>query len=409
MRLNKSAFVQPQCLSPGVATGHIPFGAWLIEALQPRILVELGTFQGESYLAYCQTVSECNLRTRCFAAGPWREADRPVEFQDDVFSTLERQNAAYGSFSRLVRAGYAAAARQFEDGSIDLLHLPKDADFAALEELMALWGPKLSAQAVVLVPSIDATQPSRAKFWELLSRGNASFEFKHSKGLGVHFADAATKQSLGLEDSPEQARLAELLFERLTFAISSQSAHEWTKLELQIASMENETTLRQMADAEQAKAVLENDIRMQVTAHAAQRARMEEDFANEKSAMQAQVDQLQREADTLRAEIARQADEKAGLETSLSETRAKLGEMRTSMEAALRNLGEAETARTALETELKKFWTRMGGSLDSIGERLRKVTKLPPRLPAPKAAKRPLLTRYFIEPTKIGWRNANDA
>ena len=51
----------------------------------------------------------------------------------------------------------------------------------------------------------------------------------------------------------------------------------------------------------------------------------------------------------------------------------------------------------------------MGVSLDSIGKRLRGVTKIPARLPAPQAAKRPLLTRYLIEPTKLGWRNANDA
>jgi hypothetical protein len=159
MRLNQSAFVQPHCLSPGVATGHIPFGAWLIEALKPRALVDVGTFHGESYLAYCQTVSECNLRTRCFAVGPWRVADRPIEFQDDVFNSLERQNAAYASFSRLVRAGYATAARQFEDGSIDLLQLPTEVEFETLEELMALWQPKLSADAVVLIPDIDATQP----------------------------------------------------------------------------------------------------------------------------------------------------------------------------------------------------------------------------------------------------------
>ena len=409
MRLNQSAFVQPHCLSPGVATGHIPFGAWLIEALKPRVLVDVGTFHGESYLAFCQTVSECNLRTRCFAAGPWRLADRPIEFQDDVFNSLERQNAAYASFSRLVRAGYAAAARQFEDGSIDLLQLPTDADFETLEEIMALWQPKLSADAVVLVPDIDATQPSRAKFWELFSRDQAVIEFKHNKGLGVYFANAATKQALGLEDSPEQARIAEMLFDRLTFAIESQSAHEWTKLERNLATLQGEDAQRKVTVAEQAKAVLENDIRTLVTSHAAVIARLSEDFEIEKASMTAETEAIKREAEQLRAEVTRLSDEKAVLDASLAETRGRLGEMRVSLESGLRNLGESEARRTELEAELARFWTRMGVSLDSIGKRLRGVTKIPARLPAPQADKRPLLTRYLIEPTKLGWRNANDA
>jgi O-antigen biosynthesis protein len=409
MKLNQSAFVQPHCLSPGVATGHIPFGAWLIETLKPRVFVDLGTFHGESYLAYCQTVSECNLRTRCFAVGPWRVADRPVEFLDDVFNTLERQNAAYGSFSRLVRAGYATVARQFEEGSIDLLQLPKEADFEALEELMALWQPKLSADAVVLVPDIDATSPSRTKFWEKFASGQANFEFKHNKGLGVYFSNATTKAALGLGDSTKQARIAEMLFDRLTLAIESQSAHEWTKLELHIAELNSEQSQGKVTVAEQAKAILENDIRALVTSHAATIARLNEDFETEKAAMTAQSELREREAGQLRDNIARLTDEKSALEINLSETRGKLAEMRVSLESALRNLDASETRRTELEASLARFWTRMGVSIDGVGTRLLGLTKLPARLPAPESAKRTRLTRYLIEPNKIGWRNANDA
>jgi chromosome segregation ATPase len=138
-------------------------------------------------------------------------------------------------------------------------------------------------------------------------------------------------------------------------------------------------------------------------------ARLNEDFENEKAGMAAQSELREREAAQLRDDIARLTDEKAAAEKSLSETRGKLGEMRVSLESALRNLGESETRRTELEAELARFWTRMGVSIDGIGKRLRGLTKLPARLPAPEGAKRPLLTRYLIEPSKLGWRNANDA
>lgn len=389
MRLNQSAFVQPHCLSPGVATGHIPFGAWLIEALNPRVLVELGTFHGESYLAFCQTVNDCNMRTKCFAAGPWQVADRPIEFQDDIFQTLSRQNEAHASFSRLIRAGYATAARQFEDGSIDILHLPRDADFESLEEITALWQPKLSADGVVLVQAIDATQPSRAKFWEAFSRGKPNFEFKHNKGLGVVFANEATKRALGLDGDPEQALLAELLFDRLTFAIENQSAHEWTKLELDLQVFQARQEEQKLLDAEKAVAVLQNDMRGLNTAHAIAVARLQEDAATALAASQA-------EAEALRGELARHADENATLAASVAEARGKLGELRVSLESALRNLGESEEKRVAQEAELARFWLRVGTSIDRIGQRLRAIPRLRPALLTHEGVKRPLLSRYLI-------------
>lgn len=409
MKLNRSAFIQPNCLSPGVATGHIPFVAWLIETLKPRVLVELGTFRGESYLACCQTVRECNIRTRCFAAGPWQAPDTPVEFQDDIFNTLNRQNSAYDSFSRLIRASYAAAASQFDDGSIDLLQLPMDADFDALENIMALWRPKLSADGVVLLQGIDATLPARGRFWEALSRGQTSFEFKHNKGLGIVFGNAAIKAGLALEASPEQARLTEMLFDRLTFAIENQSAHEWTRLELELTAMEGREAMRKLQAGEQAQAVLENDIRALASAHAAELAQLRDEAESEKAALRAQMEDLQRGMEQLRGENARQLAENTATYASLSETRGKLAEMGVSLESALRNLGESEARRAALEAELAQFWARVGTSIHGMGNRLWTIAKLPQKLLAHEGAKRPVLTRYLIQPGKIGWRGGKDA
>src|SRR5512132_2345124 len=52
--------------------GHTPFAFWLVGALRPRRLVELGVHTGNSYCAFLQGVQARTLETRCFGVDHWR-------------------------------------------------------------------------------------------------------------------------------------------------------------------------------------------------------------------------------------------------------------------------------------------------------------------------------------------------
>jgi hypothetical protein len=65
------AFLRPRLSFPFAWAGHIPFAYLLIDLLRPRILVELGTDSGNSYLAFCQAIRHLGAETHCTAIDSW--------------------------------------------------------------------------------------------------------------------------------------------------------------------------------------------------------------------------------------------------------------------------------------------------------------------------------------------------
>ena len=60
-----TALVQPRHMSsPAPWAGHTPFAMWLVAQLRPRLLVELGSYSGISYLAFCQAVEAAGTMQR---------------------------------------------------------------------------------------------------------------------------------------------------------------------------------------------------------------------------------------------------------------------------------------------------------------------------------------------------------
>ena len=50
---------------------HLPFAYDLIEAVRPGLLVELGTYNGLSYFAFCQAMKEFEVDGLCYAVDSW--------------------------------------------------------------------------------------------------------------------------------------------------------------------------------------------------------------------------------------------------------------------------------------------------------------------------------------------------
>ncbi len=191
--VSPSSFVSPaSSWTPDLITGsawleHAPFGFWIIGALRPRMIVELGVHRGFSYAVFCQAVQRLHLATRCFAIDTWRGDEQAGFYGEDVYDAVCSHNRRYNSFSRLIRSEFSDACGEFADGSIDLLHIDGCHRYEAVRRDFEAWLPKLSDRGVILFHDIaEFTEGFGVhRLWEELRTRYPSFEFRHCHGLGV--------------------------------------------------------------------------------------------------------------------------------------------------------------------------------------------------------------------------------
>ncbi len=186
--LHHICFRYPSRIATSAWIGHVPFAFYLIDALRPKALVELGTHFGVSYCAFCQAVKELDIDTRCFAIDTWKGDSQAGFYGPDVLQNLkEHHDPLYGSFSRLVEGTFDDALNYFADGTFDLLHLDGFHTYEAVKRDFEKWLPKMSKRGVMLFHDINVREREFGvwKLWKELKADYDHFEFLHSHGLGV--------------------------------------------------------------------------------------------------------------------------------------------------------------------------------------------------------------------------------
>ena len=181
-------FTFPSRVAPSTWTGHVPFGMFLVDLLKPKIIVELGSYYGVSYSAFCQAVKELGLDARCYAIDTWEGDPQSGFYGPEVLADLKNfHDPQFGGFSRLIQSTFGEAVGHFADGSISLLHIDGFHTYEEVKRDYEIWLPKLSESGVILFHDINVRERDFGvwRFWEELKLQHPHFEFIHSHGLGV--------------------------------------------------------------------------------------------------------------------------------------------------------------------------------------------------------------------------------
>jgi GT2 family glycosyltransferase len=244
-----SAFWQPSRI--GVMSAwwaHVPFAHWLVAAVRPSTVVELGTHNGVSFSAFCEAMQRGNVVGRCYAIDTWNGDKHPGTCDESVFQNLSSFiRSRYGDFAELLRLTFDEALPRFDNGSVDLLHIDGVLTYEAVKSDFEKWRRKLSERGIVLFHDTNVRQEDFGvcKFWSELRDQCPSFEFLHGHGLGIAAIGSNLPASIvelcGLE--PEVANLLRERFaqlgERWALADSTERAGRQVRnLELQVRNLE---------------------------------------------------------------------------------------------------------------------------------------------------------------------------
>ena len=190
---------------PDPWVGHIPFAFWLVKALRPGTLVELGTHSGNSYFAFCQAMAALHPAGRAYAVDTWAGDEHAGRYGEDVFAGVSAFNIEhFRQFSTLLRATFDDARAYFPDQAVDLLHIDGLHSYDAVKHDFENWLPTLSSRGVAVFHDTNVRERDFGvwRLWQELAGRYPSFEFSHSNGLGI--------LGVGADQSPRLRALFEL-------------------------------------------------------------------------------------------------------------------------------------------------------------------------------------------------------
>lgn len=185
-------------LTPSAWTGHVPFMFCLATLLRPRRFAELGTHFGASFFAYCQAAKRGSIPTEAIAIDCW-EGDEHAGFYDDsVFDQFNFTLKHYRGIGAYLRMYFSDAAKLFDAGSLDLLHIDGLHTYEAVREDYETWRPKMSDRGVIIFHDINVHERGFGvwRLWKEIRERHPSMEFLHSHGLGVAYVGTPRNSSI---------------------------------------------------------------------------------------------------------------------------------------------------------------------------------------------------------------------
>jgi GT2 family glycosyltransferase len=180
--------------------GHKLFAYDLIINLKPKKVVELGTYYGTSLWSFAQAAKDGNLDIEFNSIDTWQGEKHSGFYGEEVFETVKKIKKEFYSEQKikLLRKTFDEALSEFEEDSIDLLHIDGLHTYEAVKHDFEAWLPKLKKDGVIIFHDIKVGESDFGVYnlWNELTKQYLTIEFHHSFGLGVLFLSEKDKESV---------------------------------------------------------------------------------------------------------------------------------------------------------------------------------------------------------------------
>ncbi len=374
--------------------GHCPFAAWVILTQKPKLFVELGTFGGNSYFAFCQAVQLYRTPTRCYAVDTWQGDEHGGFYDETVYQYVAQHNREhYAAFSTLLRTTFDEASAYFAEGSVDLLHIDGLHTYEVVRHDFYTWLPKIAQGGLVLLHDTMVRERGFGvwRLWrELVEQYPYHLEFAHSFGLGVLWIGDAKPPTWLIPDSKEQAFL-----QRYFAALGEQVIARYKAQELTDALNQHLTNFERERSrwAEQA-AQLERE-RSRWAEQAAQLERERSRWAEQAAQLEREHSRWAEQAAQLERERSRWAEQAAQLERENARLRTQLQQILTSRSWRL--------------TRPLRFLARLGRAVFRRDGQALKAALRPVFVRCPRLRKCYARIRVFWQGARVGLRQSLEA
>lgn len=215
--------------APKTKSAYVPVAMFLVDVLQPGVIVELGTSRGVTYCAFCQAVAALDLQTRSYALGDWDNSDSS-NGAARLAELRTHHDPLYGNFSSLLPRRHNQVSSLFADKTIDLLHLNNYDSGAALQRDFAAWLPKMSFRGVVLLSLMTEEGGDVLRLWsEEVAARYPHFMLNSDEGLGIVATGSQVPDKLRalLEATDKEKIIIREFFARLNQRLDLSPETDW--------------------------------------------------------------------------------------------------------------------------------------------------------------------------------------
>lgn len=182
-------------------SGHREFIYDFVYSYIPKTIVELGSFLGASSFAIAQSIKDHNLSSKLYCIDTW-EGDTLTshDYKEltiyDSFKNI--RNILFSDQITMIKKYFDDALSDFEDHSIDLLHIDGSHEYKDVKNDFESWLIKMKHDGIIMFHDIMddyvlGKQMGSHIFWSELKRKYLyTFEFPQSFGLGILFLEEKT-------------------------------------------------------------------------------------------------------------------------------------------------------------------------------------------------------------------------